>query len=418
MRVFSLALIVLLIPVLVTTGFAINYNSYSTQKISQLTIYSQLQYDLKQVSGNKTNLYSVDYNVKGYQGASVNVSVIINKLSITKPNNATLPISSGNYTVNLLDELLNLHYPYFLPYLMFNQTYGIYLKDATYVVYFAGNSTFKLMNQNISAYKFYLLSNTSSNASQYVVLPNGILANATFTGANYTYVFTLKNYTDPIVLNINSTDLGDGVSKPYLYVYSIYNQAYQTLTPDAYLEIYYPFQIGDYMAELYYLLYPQSGSALVQNVLLGNNVNFQVYFKPYNQDIITFLPSVGGNQITWSGQKLTLANTTDLKLVNGSVVKAYLYKYSDNFSTVYIYFSMNGVLLQQMNYSYTYKTYINELSFLGNNYYPLNTTLPTLTKPSYTTLPYQAVDFNTFLIGTIIFTVVLSILIIVFRQKT
>ncbi|MDT7876482.1 MAG: hypothetical protein RQ872_07170, partial [Sulfolobaceae archaeon] len=209
-----------------------------------------------------------------------------------------------------------------------------------------------------------------------------------------------------------------GVGVPYLYIFYLYNPAAKTLTPQIYIETYYPFEIGNYLAQVQYLLYPASGSKMLQsNYIYGIPTDFSIYFKPYKDELTGFVTNVGNKNITWGGNMFTLLNESTVLTANNTKVEAYLYEFSNNFSTVYLYVLPSGLVLQEYNFSKTLGTYAEGFRFLANEYVPMNATYPTLTSPTYTSLPFKLVNFNTALMVTIVFTIVISVIILLFRQR-
>ena len=430
--------LLLLAPLMVVHSLPTIYSNYSKPfVINNVTIYKELQYKIelqKQVTQNVTKtapantttttttvptkvtkvvgVYIVNYTVTNVSNTTIYV-----KISGNFTKNFTF-IKQGNYSLNVLQKLLSLDYPYLPPFLMFNNTYAVFTKSGTYAFEFLKSLNYTVNGKNVTAYEFLVAYNSSFYAV-YDILDNGLLANYTTTYNGSTLIMSLINYSEEynITLNLPSNLDTKHLSQPYLYLEYIYNPASKSLEAQNYLQVYYPFIAGGYLAQIIYLLYPQQGELLVTNTINGIDVNFELYLKPANDLVLTYLQT-NSSAIKWNGDYFNYINTTKIKLINGSVVDALLYRNITTNATAYLYFSPTShILLEELIYSPYLHNYSVKLQFLGNEYYSYNQTYVPLTSPKYTTLDYQLENFNEGLLIAIIVTVVLSVLIILFRER-
>jgi len=428
--------LVLLVPLMVTHSLPTMYNNYNKPSvINTITIYKDLQYKIelqKQVTQNETKTtlvnstttntvvptkvtetigtYTVNYTV-----TNVSNEYIYVKISGNFTKNFTF-IKQGNYSLNILQDIVSLNYPYITPFLMLNNTYALFIKSSPYVIAYLNSLNYTLLGKNVTAYEFAVAYN-SSYFALYDLLSNGILANYTTTYNGSTLVMSLINYGGEYNITLNSSLDNTYLSQPYLYLEYVYSSASNSLQPQNYVQTYYPFIVGNYLGQIVYLLYPQQGNLVIPNSFYGVNVNFELYFKPIGGQVLTYLPT-NSSQIEWNGNYFNYINTTQLKLVNGSVQNALLYRNATQNATVYLYFSQDShVLLEELVYSVLLHNYTVELQFLGNNYYNINQKYINITSPKYTTLDYKLVNFNEGLVIAIVVTVVLSAIIILFRQR-
>jgi len=420
--VLLLALI-LLAPIAIISN-ATTAEPYQTVQIPSLTIYKDLTYHVvAQKTLNKTKvttIFSVNYEVTSIENTTLSVSVSGN---FTK-NMSYVIGGSGNFSVNIFSELFSLHYPFIPPFLEFNNTYGLNTTEGRWDLQYLRPTNVTIMNKNVTA-SAYIVYFNQTYSQYYVFLKNGLIANTSYSSENGSQItMLLVSYSNPVNITFNAPSL-KGIGKPYLYIQYINNFETDSLTPEYYLEVYYPYQVGDYLVQINYLLYPQQGS-LVVPANLGNipqPINFVAVFAPYYKEQLTFVNNVGNSTIIWKGVNLTLINTTYIKTINGTDVKAYLYKYYQNSSVpqgsviLYVYFSSDGTLLQQSVYSVGLKNITVMFSLVSNEYVSLDSQYPTLTKPLYTTLPYEPVNLSTAILITVIISVVISALIVVLRQR-
>jgi len=430
--------LLLLAPLMVVHSLPTIYSNYNKPfVINNVTIYKELQYKIelqKQVTQNVTKtvpantttttttvptevtkvvgVYIVNYTVTNISNTTIYV-----KISGNFTGNFTF-IKQGNYSLNVLQKILSLDYPYIPPFLMFNNSYAIFTKSGTYSLVFIKSLNYTINGKNITAYEF-LVAYNSSYYAVYDILNNGLLANYTTSYNGSTLIMSLISYAEEYNITLNQPSNSDMeyLSQPYLYLEYLYNPASKSLQPQNYLQVYYPFVIGNYMAQIIYLLYPQQGELLVANTINGINVNFELYLKPANDLVLTYLQT-NSSTIKWNGGYFNYINTTEIKLINGSVVNALLYRNATQNATVYLYFSPTShILLEELIFNPYLNNYSVELQFLGNKYYSINQAYVPLTSPTYTTLAYQLVNFNEGLLIAIIVTVVLSVLIILFRER-
>ncbi|BFH72636.1 hypothetical protein SJAV_05800 [Sulfurisphaera javensis] len=432
--IFLLSLIFLLPAVLVHSLPSIYTNYNQVKVISTITIYKNLEYKIelqKQVSINQTKtslvntttttvvttttipkitaVYLANYSITGINGTEISVEITGN---FTK--NFTF-ISQGNFSINLFEDVINLHYPYILPFLLLNNTYALLNKQSTYVMIYDKSLNYTLNGKNITAYDFFIVYNSSYFAS-YEILSSGYLANYTTTYNGSTLIMSLVNYYNLVNITLN-TNSNPYLSKPYLYLEYLYSGESKTLQANSYVETYYPLIAGNYIGQIVYLLYPQEGNLVEPNTFYGINVNYELYFKPIGDEVLTYLPS-NSSTIMWNGRVYTLVNTTSIKLVNGSTVPALLYRNASENVTVYIYFSKSSnILLEELVYNALFHNYTVELKYLGNEYISPNMKYINVTLPKYTTLPYSLINFNEGLVIAIVLTVIISALIILFRQR-
>ncbi|BCU69497.1 hypothetical protein [Stygiolobus caldivivus] len=427
----GLLVVLLLFPV-ITSAISSNVtptnyypsNNYATVQSNTVTIYKNLSYHVvTQTTLNKTkltNYYYLNYEVIGNENSTLTVDLQGNFTT----NSSKLIGGLGNHTANIFSNLLSLYYPFFPPFLEYNTTYGIETNSGKYAISYIGPSKFLLMGSNVTSQDYVVYFN-STYSQFFKVLSNGLVANTTYTLPNGTSLtITLSSYSEPMNITFNTPSLS-GIDRPYLYLEFAYNPNINSLTPQYYVEIYYPFQIGDYLAQVNYLLYPQSGNIVVP-ANIGNipvSVNFVLVFKPYYDEQLTFTDNVGNSSIIWDGDNFTFVNTTYVTTVNGTQVETYLYKHFVNGTlpqasyTIYTYFSHNGELELEKVYSVGLGNVTLEYSFVSNEYVSTNATYPPLTKPLYTTLPFKPIDLDTAILVTIIFSVILSAIIILLRQR-
>lgn len=437
MKTLQLVLLTLLLTLPLTTIAGLNVNNYHTQQVSQVTLFQKLQYIMKTETKVKNstyvNYYEVNYTVVHYEPSNSTIEVYTkgnytyvqisnttlskNESNTTSTFNVSKIIGEGNFSVNIFNEILSLHYPYIFTYFLANDTYALILSHGEYVLQYLGTKKVDFNGTNITVLMYNVVFNYTYS-QEYEILPNGLIFNTSFTINNGTnVVLTLTNYQNEFSIPFNVTD-SPGVGVPYLYIFYLYNPAVKTLTPQIYIETYYPFEIGNYLAQVQYLLYPASGSKMLQsNYIYGIPTDFSIYFKPYKDELTGFVTNVGNKNITWGGNMFTLLNESTVLTANNTKVEAYLYEFSNNFSTVYLYVLPSGLVLQEYNFSKTLGTYAEGFQFLANEYVPMNATYPTLTSPTYTTLPFKLVNLNTALMVTIVFTIVISVIILLFRQR-
>lgn len=427
--------LVLLIPLFIAHSIPSIYSNYSKPiTISTVQIYKNLSYKIeleKQVTVNvtqttftnsttKTNVvptsklvptkeYVVNYSVLSVNGTELTVQINGNF-----SKNFTF-ISKGNFSENIFEDVISLDYPYILPFLLLNNTYALLNQKSVYVISFLKKTNYTINNVNLSANEFYVVYN-SSYFGLYETLSNGLLANFTTTYNGSTLVMSLLNYSNEYNITLNSS-FNAYLTKPYLYLNCIYNEPASNIQPNSYVETYYTIVAGNYLGQIVYLLYPQQGNIIMPNSFYGVNVNYELYFKPVGDEVLTYLPS-NSSVITWNGRTFDYVNITTIKLINGSTTSALLYRNVSTNTTVYLYFSKySNILLEEEIYSGLIHNYTVRLLYLGNEYVSFNATYPTLTSPKYTTLPYSLVNFNQALIVAIIITVIVSAIIILFRQR-
>ncbi|BFI76231.1 hypothetical protein [Sulfurisphaera ohwakuensis] len=429
-----LLLLILPLPLIITNSLPTIYNNYNhVQVINNITIYKNLEYKIvleKSITVNETqssivnktttttvkpttiqkviSSYIINYTVTNITGTKINVIISGN---FTK--NFTF-IQQGNYSINLFTDIMNVKYPYILPFLLLNNTYAL-VTGSTYVMFFAKIQNYTINGKNITAYNYFIVYN-SSYFQEYEILYNGYLANYSTTYNGSTLIMSLLNYYNEFNITLNS-NTNPYLSQPYLYIEYLYSSASKTLQASNYVEAYYPLISGNYVGQIVYLLYPHEGKLVEPETFYGLNVNFELYFKPINDLVLTFMPS-NNTIITWNGRLFNYVNTTPIKLVNGSIVNAMLYRNVSTNTTVYLYFSQQShILLEELIYSNLLHNYTIKLDYLGNQFVSLNQNYINVTSPTYKTLPYSLVNFNEGLIIAIVFTVIVSAIIILFRQR-
>lgn len=428
--------LVLLIPITVIHSLTSIYTNYSKPTvITSLSIYKNLEYQIelkKQVTINETESTLVSNTftttvvqkqvLKTYEQYVVNYTItnisqhnVYVKVYGNFSNNFTF-IKSGNYSLNILQDVISLNYPYIPPFLLLNNTYALFVKNSPIVMSFIKSLNYSVNGKNITAYRFAIIYN-STYFSIYDILSNGLLANYTTNYNSSTLVMSLIGFSKEYNLTSNSSFSGY-LSKPYLYLESIYSSASKSLQPSNYVETYYPFIFANYIGQIVYLLYPQQGSIVEPNSFYGVNVDFELYFKPLGSQVLIYLQS-NQSTIKWNGNYFNYVNITPLKLINGSTVDALLYRNTTVNATVYLYFSPTShILLEELVYdNISLHNYSVKLQFLGNEYYSINQQFPTLTSQKYTTLNYSLVNFKEGLVIAVAVTVVLSAIIILFRRR-
>ncbi|QIW25025.1 hypothetical protein EWF20_13395 [Sulfolobus sp. S-194] len=429
-----LLLLILPLPLIIANSLPTVYNNYNhVQVINNITIYKNLEYKIvleKSVTINETQTslvnktttttvkpttvqkvissYIVNYAVTNITGTTINVAISGN---FTK--NFTF-IQQGNYSINLFTDIINVKYPYILPFLLLNNTYAL-VTSSTYVMFFAKIQNYTINGENITAYDYFIVYN-SSYFQEYEILYNGYLANYSTTYNGSTLIMSLLNYYNEFNITLNS-NTNPYLSQPYLYIEYLYSSTSKTLQASNYVETYYPLISGNYVGQIVYLLYPHEGKLVEPETFYGLNVNFELYFKPINDLVITFMPS-NGTTITWNERLFSYVNTTPIKLVNGSIVNAMLYRNVSANTTAYLYFSQQShILLEELIYNSLFHNYTIKLDYLGNQFVSLNQNYINVTYTTYKTLPYSLVNFNEGLIIAIVFTVIVSAIIILFRQR-
>ena len=435
-KTIILIAILALIPLIVAHSLPSIYSNYNSPiVINSITIYKNLQYKIelqKQVTQNVTvttttnttttttvthteipktvGIYIVNYTVINISNQNIYVEISGN---FTK--NFTF-IRQGNYSINILQDVISLNYPYIPPFLLLNSTYALFVKSTPYVISYIRSANYTILGRNIVAYEFEVGYNSSYFVT-YELLSNGLLANFSTWYNGSTVIMSLINYGGEYNITFNSTLDLNYVSKPYLYLEYVYSPVADSLQPQNYVQVYYPFIVGNYVGQIVYLLYPQQGKLLVPNIFYATYVNFELYFMPAKDLVLTYLQTNSSN-IVWNDKYFDFVNVTQLQLINGSVANALLYRNVTQNSTIYLYFSQDShILLEELVYNMTSHQYTIGLEFLGNDYYSPNLTYPNLTSPEYTTLNYSLVNFNEGLIIAIVITVVLSIIIILFRER-
>ncbi|MDT7876260.1 MAG: hypothetical protein RQ872_06055, partial [Sulfolobaceae archaeon] len=223
MKALQLVLLTLLLTLPLTTIAGLNVNNYHTQQVSQVTLFQKLHYIMKTETKVKNstyiNYYEVNYTVVHYEPSNSTIEVYTkgnytyvqisnttsskNESNTTSTFNVSKIIGEGNFSVNIFNEILSLHYPYIFTYFLANDTYAVILSHGEYVLQYLGTKKVDFNGTNITVLMYNVIFNYTYS-QEYEILPNGLIFNTSFTTNNGTnVVLTLTNYQNEFSIPFN-----------------------------------------------------------------------------------------------------------------------------------------------------------------------------------------------------------------------
>jgi hypothetical protein len=407
----------------------------TTKIITEINYYNYLKYlvNIKYKLNNKTieHISYIEYNVLNKSIDSFYVKVYGNFSNFSK----LISLNPGTYLINPITNLLNLKYPYILPQLIYNNTYAITYANNNLIINFINITKYN----NITSYKLEIISPNSTSPKTVVLLENGILGAMSFinvlNNTSYNISINLVDFNNKDLIYLNNINNIKIINNSYSYFVYNYSTTAQTLIGQGYLEVGYPFIIGNDIAVVQYRLQYIAGNKLLTPVAMGNtNVNFIITLGNSTSILLSQINNVGENKISWNGLLFKFQNITNISVFNKYyIVYLYLNKTYANitygnesvkvYRITYAYFSKDGTLLKLLTIgsggNLTIPIY--ELLYVGSksNDFVLNPleTFPLVYNYSNTNFPYNIINPTLSLIITIVVTLIIVIIAVILRMR-
>ncbi|WP_338603792.1 hypothetical protein V6M85_05060 [Sulfolobus tengchongensis] len=426
MRPITIAILVVIIMWGILTPLTVSQPN--TTIVNNISIPLSITYIAKLINSttvaNKTIThiynYTLNYQVTKVVGTTVYVNITGNFTNATLKLGNTVYIKKGQYEVNLLYQPLTIYYPFIIPNLIYNTSYGIITPNETTALTYKGKAYNIIAGNNYSVYNYSInLNNYEISAS---VLKDGIISQL----ENGSLRLSLVSFSDFYNITLNTSNNGDYmnfISKSYLYAVLNYSTLSNSLIPEGYLQINYPIVFNnDIIATQVTQIQLRSGQQLALPAsLLGNSVNFVLYINELQKMPISFVLNVGTANITWNNNVYKLVGKTQVSTPAGTFTTyEYAHVLSQNQSEQLLYFSTNGTLVKEevvefINLSTPFPVF--SLNFVGNTYLNPFETYHNVFNYSNTTLPFKVINPNFSLTISIVITIIIVAVLVILHKR-
>ncbi|ARM75658.1 hypothetical protein B6F84_06140 [Acidianus manzaensis] len=432
MSKYLLLMILVLTMPLAVLAIPAQPNYSSPQAIHQIPYFKTLKYiatvyNQTKVS-NTTKIivianYTISYNVVNQSNG--NILVNINTTPIHSPRNFTFNlIKSGNYTVNLEEDMLSLNYPYVFDKYLYNASiYELAFPKISIEMGYVNQTKVSINGINYTAFEYSNYSTIVSSEEHFYVLSNGLgySFNTTYTTntSDTTLTYTVNLHLIELsgeensTLSTISTQFISNAEKPYQYTLYEYSSLSNTLQPVTYIQAYYPIIFSNgYLAGEEIELTFDSGAPVNQNFGFGLDIG------NYTSIPLTFTYS-NTSQIIWGGKIFHKVNTTTINIY-GTNYMVNEYQNVSSSNIIKLYFSSDNNILVERAEGTINGNIVNitsELIYTQHVITPNSTYINYAHRVTTGTLPFSAVAPSESLIITIIITLVIVAIIILLYKR-
>ena len=376
-----------------------------------------------------THSYYLNYTIVSIRGTTISVKVTTNM-----PKNSSF-VNNGTYEMNLLYSPLTPEFPMVIPQYLIPINWTNFTKLAEFTGY-AGflisgqNVSLNLVNPAFANSTYYALTAVSTawkSATNYglndvKISLEGYLESASFSlNSSTTVKIVLVKALEPYVVPVNSSNNLKAASFPILYAVKTFNPFSHSLTVSGYLQAIIPYVINNYTYLLvYYPLEPSSvGYVSAPQQALGYPT--YVFEKVVNVNVSPsyVIPNTGASEIKWSNTTMKLIKSENVS-VAGKSYFAYVYNGIINGTqNVTIYVTKEGLIVKEYVFDIQKELPVLELDYLGPYYVSPTSQNPSVvsTGGPYTSLPYNVIDPKYFYMLTVIISVVIVIVAVIFRLR-
>ncbi|BDB98982.1 hypothetical protein [Saccharolobus caldissimus] len=427
MRLHSLAILILILVWGISLTLT-NSQTAATTIINSISIPKILNYNVKLLNtttiGNRTITtifnYTLNYQVYKSNDEIVFINITGNFTNGTLKLGKIIYLKEGQYQINVVYEPMSIYYPYMIPNLIYNTSYGMITPNETIALIYKGKSFEIINNINMTIYNYSV--DLNGYSLEVSILPNGIL----YYIKNGSLILTLNSYLETLNITFNNSigrQYFNYINKPYLYAVFNYSSLANSTIPEGYLEFNYPiiFSNGFLVTQVTQIQIRAGQQLALPSLLLGKSVNYVLYINTPENEPITFISNVGTNNITWNKNEYILIGKTQVSTIAG-IFNAYEYEHliTPNRSEELLFFNINGTLVKEESVELTNTSPIIlfSLNFVGNIYMNPFEQYPNVFNYSNTTLPYKVISPNLSLTISIIITIIIvAILVIVHKRE-
>lgn len=427
MKLHSLAILILILVWGISLTLT-NSQTATTTIINSISIPKILNYNVKLLNtttiGNRTTTtifnYTLNYQVYKSNDEIVFINITGNFTNGTLKLGKIIYLKEGQYQINVIYEPMSIYYPYMIPNLIYNTSYGMITPNETIALIYKGKSFEIINNINMTIYNYSV--NLNGYSLEVSVLPNGIL----YYLKNGSLILTLNSYSEILNITFNNSveqQYFNYISKPYLYAVFNYSSLANSTIPEGYLEFNYPiiFSNGVLVTQVTQIQIRAGQQLALPSLLLGKSVNYILYINTPENEPATFILNVGTNNITWNKNEYILLGKTQVSTIAG-IFTAYEYKHllTPNQSEELLFFNDNGTLIKEESVELINTSMVTlfSLNFVGNIYINPFEQYPNVFNYTNTTLPYKVVSPNLSLTISIIITIIIvAILVIVHKRE-
>lgn len=424
------ALALILTGPLISIALPTQPNISSPQVVSSIPYFQHLEYIISVLNETKvlntTKIiiianYTAAYNVLSANNGIITVNVNITPIFETKNFTFRL-LNSGNYSVNLLEDFLDLKYPYVYNGYLFKSAYQIVFAHSSIYISYINTTKVNINGLNYTAYEYFNYSSFIPSTQRFYVLSNGIgyLFNTTYeyhignkTSYSLTVNFRLINLSkeENVTLQGAPDAFINNAKKPYQYVLYEYSDLSKSLKPVTYIQVYYPIIFGNG-----YLVGEQFQLSFYSGQPVNQNFGFSLNIGNYTTLPLTFTLNLNSSSIIWGGQIFNKVGTTTLNVfgINYTVIE-YKNVTADRKSFTLLYFDTNGILIKRAQGTLNQTT--SEIIYTPY-LIPLNSTY--MSYIHYVTtgsLPYTVIAPSYSLAITVIITLVIVAIIVLLYKR-
>uniref|UniRef100_A0A2U9ILY8 Thermopsin n=2 Tax=Acidianus TaxID=12914 RepID=A0A2U9ILY8_9CREN len=428
-KYFMLLILVLTMP-LVGLALPSQPNYSHPQVISQIPYFKNLQYTIgiynQTTTSNTTKTveianYSINYNVISQNNGKLLVNVNLTPIHV--PTNFSFNlIKSGNYTVNLEDDMLSLKYPYIYNGYLYSTTYQLIFPKISIYLSYLNQTKIDINEINYTAIEYQNFSATLASEEHFYVLSNGIgySFNTTYTPNGSKYSYTVSFHLENLSIEQNSSlsnsypQFISDAEKPYQYTLCEYSSLSNSLQPLTYVQAYYPliFTNG-------YLAAEEIELSFLSGAPVNQNFGFSLVVGNYTSLPLTFTYS-NSSQIIWGGNIFNKINTTTINVYNHNYLVNVYENITANKDITILYFSTNnGTLIKraQGTINGNIENITTELLYTPKMISPNSTYINYAHTAVSGTLPYHVVSPSYSLIISIIVTLVIVAIIVLLYKR-